>query len=151
MFNTWGHHTIASLNSYNSLFIALSSLPLLQAPALCVELAIGFKRHPQFLVDVCKGASSVAPADCLNLLPRAVTDEMATRLCGRAQTAGPAICTSYRGLLSQTGLELTARLCDDAHGQGPAECFHKTALITKLSTEDRVLLCRGATTDAPAR
>lgn len=116
-----------------------------------MEQVLGSKRRASLLVDVCKEASNVAPGDCLELLPRATSDEVAVRLCSGAQTAGPAICTSFRGLLNQYGWDLAARLCQGARGQGPAECFHRTSLVTKLSTDDRIELCIGATTDAPAR
>ena len=123
---------------------------LYQAPAKCVEHSKNYKRQPQLVVDVCTGASSVAPARCLDLLPRAVSHEAAASLCSRVQTEGPAHCTNARGQLSH-GLELTARLCQGADSQGPADCFRRSTLGFKLSTDDRVELCSGAQTDAPAR
>lgn len=123
---------------------------LYQAPAKCVEHSKNYKRQAQLVVDVCTGASSVAPARCLDLLPRAVSFEAAAILCSRAQTEGPANCTNARGQLSH-GIELTARLCQGADSQGPADCFRRSTLGFKLSTDDRVELCNGAQTDAPAR
>lgn len=123
---------------------------LYQAPAKCVEHSKNYKRQAQLVVDVCTGASSVAPARCLDLLPRAVSYEAAASLCSRAQTEGPANCTNARGQLSH-GIELTARLCQGADSQGPADCFRRSTLGFKLSTDDRVELCNGAQTDAPAR
>lgn len=121
-----------------------------QAPARCVQHSADYKRHPRLVVDVCRGASSVAPAECLDLLPRAVSHETAVSLCSRVQTVGPAVCASAPGQLSH-GSELTARLCHAANGQGPAECFKRSMLFTRLSIDDRIELCRGATSDAPAR
>lgn len=123
---------------------------LYQAPSKCVEHSKNYKRLPQLVVDVCTGASSVAPARCLDLLPPAVSYEVAARLCSRVQTEGPASCANVRGLLSH-GLELTARLCQGASGQGPADCFGRSIRAFKLSADDRVELCSGAQTDAPAR
>lgn len=121
-----------------------------QAPAQCVEHAVNSKRQPQLVVDVCKGASSVAPAECLNLLPRSLPDEAAVGICSRAQGVGPAVCATAKGQLSH-GAELTSRLCRGASGQGPADCFRRSALVNALSLDDRVDLCSGAKTDGPAR
>lgn len=122
----------------------------IQAPARCAEHAASSKRQPRLVVDACKGASSVAPAECLNLLPQSLPHEAAVDICSAAQGVGPAVCTNVRGQLSH-GAELTSRLCRGASGQGPADCFRRSALVTTLSMDDRVELCTGAKTDAPAR
>lgn len=129
------------------LFIRVS---LVQAPAQCVEHSVSSKRRPQLVVDVCKGASSVTPAECLDLLPRSLPDEAAIAICSKAQGVGPAVCTNVKGQLSH-GAEITSRLCRGASGQGPADCFRRSALVSELSIDDRVNLCNGATADGPAR
>lgn len=121
-----------------------------QAPAQCVEHSASSRRQPQLAVDVCRGASSVAPARCLDMLPRSVSHEAAVSLCNGVLTEGPAICANVQGQLSH-GSELTSRLCRGASGAGPADCFRRSALATTLSMDDRVDLCSGAETDAPAR
>lgn len=121
-----------------------------QAPAQCVEHSVQSKRKPQLVVDVCKGASSVAPAECLDLLPQNLPLEAAVGLCSGAKGVGPAVCTNARDQL-RNGPDITVKLCRGASGQGPADCFRRSALATALSTDERVGLCIGARTDAPAR
>jgi len=102
------------------------------------------------VVDVCKGASSIGPAECLDLLPKDFTHEEAVELCNGAQDLGPAVCANVKGQLSY-GSELTSTLCRGASGPGPADCFRRSTLIATLSTADRVELCGGAISDGPAR
>lgn len=93
----------------------------------------------------------MAPAECFELLPTAISDTVKIRLCERVDTAGPGICSRFRGLLRDYGPRVMSRLCDRAQGQGPAECFYRSALVAMLSLDERVDLCKGALTDAPAR
>lgn len=102
------------------------------------------------MVNVCKGASSVAPAECLDFLPKNLSDEVATSLCGRAQGIGPAVCANVRSQL-QHGAEMTASLCRGASGEDPANCFQRSSADKTLSPDERVELCREAKSDAPAR
>ena len=102
------------------------------------------------MVDVCKGASNIAPAECLDMLPQAVSSEDAIELCRTAQTVGPAVCAKARGQV-KNGSAVTAGLCKGADGRGPADCFRRSELVMKMSADERVDLCNGAKSDAPAR
>lgn len=145
-----GSRLLSSLKSSSHLLVYSCFLFPKQAPARCVEHSVKSKRQPELVVGVCKGASSVAPAECLDSLPKNISNEAALRLCNRAEGRGPAVCANVRGQLNH-GPELTARLCRGASGQGPADCFRRSATVTTLSTDERVQLCRAANTDAPAR
>lgn len=136
--------------SFTQEFFSHSTCLTSQAPARCVGHSVQSKKQQQLVVDVCKGALNMAPADCLDLLPRSMPQETARRLCGQAETLGPALCANTPGQLSY-GPDITARLCQGAVGQGPALCFRRSYLAARLPMENRMDLCYGAMSDAPAR
>jgi DnaJ domain len=137
--------------------MTLTRLPaasfLFQMRVCCCRSARGASHlSVPLLLELCKEAASVGPADCIAGIPSAMSRSMSgdaqVELCRGEE--GSDIVSCVQTLSTSKALSDTDRiaLCKGGESSSPAQCF--TSMPAWVSTAAKLELCRAATSTGPA-
>jgi hypothetical protein len=124
-----------------------------ELPASCARRAKSAHRlKTSYIIDLCAGASSMGPADCIVAAPGRLRGEIKVALCRGASSEMPALCFADAENVRGIDDESKAILCAGASNRGPAQCLIEAIHggLGGLQVADAIKLCRLATSQAPA-